>query len=113
MFGTLIGSVYPFYLDNVNFSAYYMYRVVSPKLDENLTPLLTFEKIGEKTRMNDFSATDFRMIPSKLHCVKEIVELYLNNFFILYFPILPMLYLGEFTFLCNQQVVRLNVLDVH
>ena len=61
MFGTLIGSVYPFYLDNVNLSAYYMYRVVSPKVDEDLTPLLTFEKVCERTRLGDFSATEFRM----------------------------------------------------
>lgn len=55
MSNTLLNNVYPFFLDNTNKfgSAFYLYQVVSPKLNEDLTPLITLKKVGEKTRKND------------------------------------------------------------
>lgn len=54
--GTLIGNKYPFFLENSSMKAYYLYQVVSPEMLSDYTPLLTFQKIGERTRPTDFSA---------------------------------------------------------
>lgn len=54
---SMIGNIYPFFLDNSDLKSYYLYRIVSPEYLTDLTPLLSFDKIGERTRKGDFSST--------------------------------------------------------
>ena len=50
----MFNNVYPFFLDNIKFgSAFYLYEVVSPGIKEDLTPLMSIKKVGERTRKND------------------------------------------------------------
>jgi hypothetical protein len=56
---TLIGNVYPFFLNNQELkNSYYLYQVVSPSYLGDQTPLISFAKIAEKTTPRDFSAVD-------------------------------------------------------
>jgi len=61
VYNTMIGYNYPFFLDNTSLDYWYLYRVVSPKMLPDYTPLMTLQKVCEKTRSNDFSAIDFRL----------------------------------------------------
>lgn len=63
--GTLIGNMYPFFLNNSDLknSAFYLYQLVSPGVDlgscrNEVIPLLTFMKVGERTGPKDFSANE-------------------------------------------------------
>lgn len=54
MSNTLLNNIYPFFLENIKFGqAFYLYQVVSPKMTEDFTPLVSFKKVGERTRKND------------------------------------------------------------
>lgn len=51
---SLIGNVYPFFLNNNKLStdpSYYLYQVVSPKLSPDLIPYISLKKISEKTKL--------------------------------------------------------------
>ena len=61
MYGTLIGNVYPFFLDNTSMKSYYLYQVVTPEMLSDYTPLLTFRKISERTKPAEFSANEKSM----------------------------------------------------
>ena len=61
MYGTLIGNVYPFFLDNTSMKSYYLYQVVTPEMLSDYTPLLTFRKISERTKPTEFSANEKSM----------------------------------------------------
>lgn len=52
-----IGKVFPFYIGNPTQKNYYLYQVVSPKLNEKCKPLITLRKISERTGEKDFSAS--------------------------------------------------------
>lgn len=56
---TMIGNVYPFFLNNQDLkSSYYLYQVVSPSYLSDNTPLISFAKVCEKTTPRDFSAVE-------------------------------------------------------
>lgn len=55
---TMIGNVYPFFLNNQALKTYYLYQIVSPGALSDYTPLLTFQKICERTGDKDFSAVE-------------------------------------------------------
>ena len=46
---TMIGRVYPFFLNNTNLQSYYLYQVNTPGISSNEVPLLSLTKISEKT----------------------------------------------------------------
>lgn len=51
LINSMIGEVYPFFLSNSNLEdSYYLYRIYSPKLSEDLIPYISLEKISEKTK---------------------------------------------------------------
>lgn len=55
---TLIGSQFPFYLDNSCLGdSYYHYQIVSPSMLADLTPLFTLKKVSEKTGKYHYSAS--------------------------------------------------------
>lgn len=58
---TLIGKMYPFFLDNTSMKSYYLYQVVTPGMLDDLTPLLTLQKISERTKPTEFSANERSM----------------------------------------------------
>lgn len=48
---SMIGEVYPFFLNNQSPSdSYYLYRIFSPKLSKDCIPYISLEKISEKTK---------------------------------------------------------------
>lgn len=53
-----IGYTYPFFLNNNKMDTYYLYRIGSPEMLSDFTPLLTFSKIGEKTDKSNFCASE-------------------------------------------------------
>lgn len=55
---SMIGNVYPFFLSNSKMRedpSYYLYRIVSPSLSEDLIPYISLEKISEKTKVGNQS----------------------------------------------------------
>ena len=46
---TMIGKVYPFFLNNTNLQSYYLYQVNTPGISSNEVPLLSLTKLSEKT----------------------------------------------------------------
>lgn len=62
LYNTMIGRVYPFFLGNLKLQdSYYLYQLVSPGLSKGCAPLMTLNKISEKTGKNDYSATPTEM----------------------------------------------------
>lgn len=54
LINNMLGKMYPFFLGNYNFpDSYYLYQFSSPCLDEELNPMLSFEKIGERLKGKD------------------------------------------------------------
>ena len=56
LFNSMIGNYYPFFLGNSRMmedTNYYLYKIISPSLSEDLVPYISMEKISEKTRQND------------------------------------------------------------
>lgn len=53
----MIGKVFPFFIGNANSKSYYLYQVVSPKLNEKCRPLLTLQKISERVPEGEYSAS--------------------------------------------------------
>lgn len=59
LYNTMIGRVYPFFLGNERaLDTYYLYQLLSPGLTKNLAPLMTLQKVCEKTGKNDFCASE-------------------------------------------------------
>lgn len=67
---TLIGNYYHFYLSNQGLlkdNSFYIYQLGSPGFaDEHLHPVLTLNKVAERTRDNEFSADWMKMNDSDL-----------------------------------------------
>lgn len=72
---TMIGRVYPFFLNNTNLQSYYLYQVNTPGISSNEVPLLSLTKISEKTmnkgeycmREGDTKKYDLDVISTIIH----------------------------------------------
>lgn len=74
LFNSMIGNHYPFFLGNnklMEDANYYLYRVISPSLSEDLVPYISMEKISEKTRTNEPNGNGVDVITACLVNNKE------------------------------------------
>lgn len=56
---TMIGRIYPFFLDCRNLSStWYLYQVVSPGISEDMCPMITLKKIGERVGPKNFQTKE-------------------------------------------------------
>lgn len=69
----LIGNYYPFFLDNKSpWNAWYLYQLVTNRLSDDCVPMFTLKKIAERTRKEDYSATENKMWSSDI--ISEILR---------------------------------------
>ena len=54
---SLLNCVFPFYINNGENKEYYLYKLVSPSVNEDLIPMITLEKVGERV-VNGYSSTE-------------------------------------------------------
>lgn len=63
---SLLNSVFPFYLDNSEKGDYYLYKLVSPGLSEEMIPNMKLVKIGERVSGGNYSSTEKSMWSSDI-----------------------------------------------